>query len=117
MIVTLHLVAALLVAGGAGAVALVAAGGALRHRSVRFALDRAILAALASVSVGIALGLVILVTGGRPADPLHLLYAGLALAILPVARFWDRLAGHRLAAVGVGGLVLLGLVLRLFQTG
>jgi len=117
MVATIHLATALLVAVSALVVVAVAVIGRVRGRDVRFALDRAILTGLAFVAIGIVLGLVILVTGGRPADPLHLLYAIVALAILPIARFWDRLAGHRLLAVGIGGLILVGLVVRLFQTG
>jgi hypothetical protein len=117
MVATIHLVTALLVAASAVAVVAVAVVGRVARRDVRFALDRAILAGLLLTAIGIALGLVILATGGRPADPLHLLYAVVALAILPVARFWDRLAGHRLLSVGIGGLILAGLVVRLFQTG
>jgi hypothetical protein len=117
MIVTAHLVTALLVAASAAVVLAVAVVGRVTGRDVRFALDRAILAGLVLTAAGIVLGLVILITGGRPTDPLHLLYAAVALAVVPIARFWDRLAGHRLVAVGVGALILAGLVVRLFQTG
>jgi hypothetical protein len=117
MIATIHLVAALMVGASAIAVVAVVITGRMAGRDVRFALDRAILAALGFVAIGIVVGLVILATGGRPTDPLHLLYAAVALLILPIARFSDRLAGHRLLAVGVGGVILAGLVVRLFQTG
>jgi hypothetical protein len=60
---------------------------------------------------------VVLLTGGHPNDPLHLLYAVVALLVLPLARFWGRLEHHRALVLGVGGLVLAALVLRLFQTG
>jgi hypothetical protein len=117
MIVTLHLIAALLVALCGGVVALAVVTGAVLHVETRFAIDRTILAALALVALGTVLGLVILATGGRPADRLHLLYALVALIVLPLARFWRVLAGRRSLAVGIGGLVLAALVLRLFQTG
>jgi hypothetical protein len=117
MIATLHLLVAILVAICGGLLTAIVVAGSALGWDVRFPRDRAILAALALTTLGIALGLVILATGGRPADPLHLLYAGVALVLLPVVRFWDRLAGHRALAVGLGGLVLAGLVLRLFQTG
>jgi hypothetical protein len=117
MIATLHLLVAILVAICGGLLTAIVVAGSVLGWDVRFPRDRAILAALALTTLGIALGLVILATGGRPADPLHLLYAGVALVLLPVVRFWDRLAGHRALAVGLGGLVLAGLVLRLFQTG
>ena len=67
--------------------------------------------------MGIASGLVVLLTGGHPADPLHFLYAVAALLVLPVVRFWGRLERHRAAVLGVGGGLLAALVLRLFQTG
>jgi hypothetical protein len=117
MIATLHVLVALLVAVSGALVTLTVVAGAALHREARFAIDRAILAGQALVVVGIVLGLVILVTGGRPADPLHLLYAAVALIVLPFARFWHRLAGRRALAVGAGGIVLAALVLRLFQTG
>jgi hypothetical protein len=117
MVVTLHLIAALLVAVCGGVLTLTVVAGSALHVETRFAIDRTILAALALVTLGIVLGLVILATGGRPADPLHLLYAVVALIVLPLARFWQRLAGRRSLAVGIGGLVLAALVLRLFQTG
>lgn len=117
MLVTLHLVVAILAAACGAVVSGVVVAGALLHREVRFALDRAILAALALVATGVVLGLVILATGGRPGDPLHLLYAGVALIVLPVVRFWHSLARYRALATGIGGIVLAALVLRLFQTG
>lgn len=117
MIVTFHhLIAPLVAAAGLVLVLLVAVGGA-RHRPVRFASDRTILVALALVAVAIVSGLVILLTGGRPSDPLHLVYAVVALLILPLMRFWGRLERHRTIALGAGGVVLAALVLRLFQTG
>ncbi len=117
MIVTAHHVIALLVAAAGLVLVVVVAAGAGRARPVRFAADRTILAALALVVAGIATGLVVLLTGGGPRDPLHLLYAVVALLVLPVARFWGRLGAHRTLALGVGGVVLAALVLRLFQTG
>ncbi len=117
MLVGLHFVLGLLTAAGGVAVAIVVVIGAARRQPLRFALDRAILAALVVVVVGALSGLVILGTGGRPDDPLHLLYAGVALAVLPIARLWDRLTRWRASAVGIGGVLLALLVLRLFQTG
>ncbi len=96
---------------------LVVLAGAVRRREPRFARDRAILAAVALVAVGALVGLLQLATGDRPDDPLHLLYAAVALLILPLARFWGRLATRRGLAVGVGAVILALLLLRLFQTG
>src|SRR4051812_2618725 len=56
-------------------------------RSGRRAQDRLILGALAVVGVAILTGLVLLVTGHVPTDPLHVLYAVAALVALPIARF------------------------------
>jgi hypothetical protein len=117
MLADVHRLIAILVAMCAGLVVLVVAAGAATHRPVRFARDRVILGAIALVALGSVIGLVLLVQDGGPHDPLHLLYAALALLVLPVARFWDRLSGRRSLAVGLAGLVLALFVLRLFQTG
>jgi FtsH-binding integral membrane protein len=117
MLADAHRLIALLVALGGGLVVLVVAYGEATRRSLRFARDRAILGALALVVAGSAVGLVLLVTGNGPDDPLHLLYGALAILVLPVARFWDRVSGHRALAVGIAGVVLTLLVVRLFQTG
>jgi hypothetical protein len=111
-----QLIAPLVAAAGIGLLAVVVVAAA-RHRTARFATDRVILVALALVGLGIASGLLVLLAGSRPADPLHFLYAGVALAVLPVARFWGRLERYRAPALGIAGIVLAALVLRLFQTG
>lgn len=117
LIVTVHHLVALLAAAAGLVLVVVVAIGAARRQPVRFATDRTILVALALVGVGIVSGLVMLLTGGRPNDPLHLLYALVALLVLPVARFWGGLERHRTLVLGVGGMLLAALVLRLFQTG
>jgi hypothetical protein len=117
LLVELHLVLAGLVAASGALLALVVLAGAVTRRPVRFARDRVILGAVVLVVVGVASGLLILGTGGRPDDPLHLVYAAAALIVLPTARFWDRLERWRGAALGVGGVLLAALVLRLLQTG
>jgi hypothetical protein len=111
-----QLIAPLVAAAGIVLIAVVVVA-SMRHRPARFATDRVILAALALVALGIATGLLVLFTGSRPADPLHFLYAGVALILLPVARFWGRLERYRGPALGIAGIVLAALVLRLFQTG
>ncbi len=117
MIANAHHLLAPLVAASALVLLVVVFSGAARHRPVRFASDRVILLALALVGLGIVSGLVVFLTGGAPSDPLHFVYAIVALAVLPVARFWDRFARHRALALGIGAVVLAALMLRLFQTG
>ncbi|MHB8959071.1 MAG: hypothetical protein ACYDAN_05535 [Candidatus Limnocylindrales bacterium] len=117
MITNAHHLAAPLVAAAALVLLVIVVVGAARHRPVRFAADRAILLALALVGLGIVSGLIVLLTGGAPSDPLHFVYAVVALAVLPVVRFWDRLARRRALALAVGAVVLAALMLRLFQTG
>lgn len=97
-------------------------GGRVDHR---FAVDRLVLVSLAAIAVAVVLGLVVLAGGGRPADPLHLLYGVLACVALPAG--W-ALAGRAGAGSGVtrrgrdawltvAAAVLLGIELRLFLTG
>lgn len=88
-----------------------------RHR--RRAVDRAILAAIAVVAIASLVGLGLVFTQGQPRDPLHFLYATAALVILPLARFggagpWER---RRPLVLAVAGLILVGLLVRLAQTG
>lgn len=99
-------------------------GGALDHR---FAVDRLILGAGALLAVNGLVGILLLVGGSRPADPLHLLYGPVAL-ITPALGWW--LGGRpgdgglrpatrvrRDAWLVAAGVVLLGVSLRLFATG
>ena len=77
-------------------------------------------AALVSVLfVGSVAGLVVLATGARPTDGLHLLYAAIALAVVPLARsFSGRGGGRGTAALLLAAFVVLGAVLyRLVTTG
>jgi hypothetical protein len=63
-------------------------------------------------------GLGILVGGGSPRESLHLLYAVLAFAAVPVATSFARRSRPRREGiiVMVGAVVALVLVVRLFQT-
>jgi ABC-type Fe3+ transport system permease subunit len=82
-------------------------------------LDRALLAAVATAAVAMATGIVLLATGARPEDPLHLIY-GVVLLVLPlIARYLARPArtGRQSIAVGIAGLVALTVIVRLIQTG
>ena len=90
--------------------------GVLTERYPRVALDRLVLAALVVVPLASLTGLPAV---GRLSDPLHLLYAVVALVALPAARYASRTgAPRRRAAWMLGGaLVMSGVVLRLFLTG
>jgi hypothetical protein len=96
-------------------------GGRKDHR---LAADRAVLAVLGLVVVVEFLGLALLLTGSRPADPLHFLYGAAALIGLPAA-IWigtrtrpaDGSRVRRDAWTAGGAIVLLGIALRLLATG
>lgn len=74
---------------------------------------------VAALIVAAASGLVRLATGASPADGLHLLYAALAIGLIPLARsFMGRAGGRGPAALLLVAFVVLGaLVYRLFTTG
>lgn len=91
-----------------------------RGRPAGVAAARTRTAVLFSVGMAAAAGLALLVKGHRPAEWLHLLYAALAFALIPVS---DEAAGalqsdraRAMARLG-GGLVALVVVVRLFATG
>ena len=128
--VTLHVILAVVVTAASLVVVAAAVWSALAgrrsggRRDHRWAVDRAVLAVLGGVIAAGLIGGILLVTGSRPADPLHYLYGPAALIALPVA-IW---IGARVSSAGssrsrrdawtaAGGLVLLGIVLRLFATG
>lgn len=119
MIVQGHQAIAAVVAVLVIALAVVVVAGAATGRPMRVAVDRLILAALIGVAVAIALGAGLLLTGRSPRDGLHLVYAGLALTALPVARFaLPSLVSRRRAWLLLAGcLVEAGLLVRLLQTG
>jgi hypothetical protein len=117
-------IAVSLVVVGAGAWSVVSAkrsGGRTDHR---FAVDRAVLAVLLLLTAAALVGVALLVSGAQPSDPLHLLYGPAALICVPLA-IW---IGAHASAGGAsrlrrdvwtagGGIVLLGLGLRLVATG
>jgi len=79
-------------------------------------LNRLMILVLVVTSAG---GLGILLAGGGPHEPLHFLYAILAIGSLPVADSLARKASPRRRAVItlIAAIVLLVLLARLFQTG
>jgi hypothetical protein len=113
---------ALLAVGGWSAIVVRRSNGAIGHR---FAVDRMVLVVIGLLAANGLLGLLVIVTGGRPADALHLLYGPGALASLPVGAWLGRrgeaVAGSatmRREAWLIGAtIVLLGIELRLFMTG
>jgi hypothetical protein len=116
----LHAALAILAAIAGGATLLLVAAAAVRGRTiVQPWTDRAILAALALVLANVLVGAGIAVGGRRPADPLHYLYAILAIIALPIARFGggESWAHRRALVIALGAIVLVGLVVRLVQTG
>lgn len=83
------------------------------------AFDRFQAAVVATLIVGAASGLVRLAAGAQPADSLHLLYAAIAVGLIPLARsFMGRSGGRGPAALLLVAFIVLGaLVYRLFTTG
>lgn len=119
MIVALH---ALLAYGAgllAGVTALEAAYRAWRERPRSRLAERLEVVAVLAVGVTAAGGLGLFVGGDRPADVLHLLYAGLALGALPVGSSLTVRGSLRAQAIGMAAvsLLALALIVRLFQTG
>ncbi len=74
---------------------------------------------MALIIVGAASGGLLLVSGARPADGLHLLYALIAIGLIPLARsFLGRSTGRGAVMLVLVAFVVLGAVLyRLFATG
>ena len=108
-------VAILFIAAGIGWSVLLAFAG----RAGGAAFERFQAAVVSLLIVGGASGAILLATGARPADGLHLLYAAIALAVVPLARsFTGRLSGRGTAALLLAAFVVLGAVLyRLLTTG
>jgi hypothetical protein len=86
-------------------------GAALSQR-----LETILLILLVITSAG---GVGLVVGGSGPHEPLHYLYAALALAGLPIANSLSRNAGPRRQAIVtfVAALIVVVVILRLFQTG
>ena len=83
------------------------------------AFDRFQAALVSVLFVGSVSGAVLLASGHTPADGLHLLYAAVALAMVPLARsFTGRSGGLGTAALLLAAFVILGALLyRLIATG
>ena len=101
------------VAGIAWSLALAVSGRAGGPGFERFQAAVVTVLLLGSVS-----GLVMLASGARPAEGLHLLYSILAVALIPLARsFLGRASGRGASALLLAAFVVLGAVVyRLFTT-
>lgn len=76
-------------------------------------------AVVSLIILGAAIGLIMLASGSRPADGLHLLYAVIAIAVIPLARsFLGGTGGRRAGALMLAAFVALGAIgYRLLTTG
>lgn len=73
---------------------------------------------VAVLIVGAASGLMMLAAGSRPADGLHLFYAAIAIALVPLARSFSRANVRSSALLLLVAFVLIGAVTyRLFTIG
>ena len=91
---------------------------ATRPRSESRLLERYQLLVVGLFLAAGAAGALLLVTGARPADDLHLLYAAVAIGLIPLARSYVTEAGRRRTiAILLAFLALGGVLFRLFSTG
>lgn len=68
--------------------------------------------------VASVLGMGVLISGGQPNEGLHLVYAAIAMAALPLARSFVPATDRRAGIAALAAFVVLGFVLyRLFATG
>jgi len=76
-------------------------------------------AVVSVIIVGAASGVLLLLTGARPAEGLHLLYAAVAVIVIPLAHsFLAQTSDRRTALVLLVAFAVLGAVTyRLFTTG
>ena len=97
------------------------------RRDHRFAADRLVIVTTAAVAVAGLIGIGVATGGGRPAEPLHLLY-GPAAFVTPIVGWWlGGRGGPRQEPAGarqrrdrwliLASLLLIGLELRLAMTG
>jgi hypothetical protein len=105
----------------AGAVAVVAAAlpaAAGRTASYRL-LDLAILGLVGSTAAAALAGLLLMLLGHRPSEALHFLYAAVALAAMPIARYAmrDGRVTQMARFVALAGVMALVSIVRLFMTG
>jgi hypothetical protein len=116
----LHVVLAIVTALAIAAATAEGAVRALRPRPAGAAARRTRDGAIVAAGTSAASGLALLTTGHRPTEWLHLVYAVLALGLIPIAdnaaAAMSSLRGSALARLA-GGLVSLVVIARLFRTG
>jgi heme A synthase len=115
-----HLVAgwaALLAGVVLGAVALYV--GVIRHRDATPHFRRGVYAVFGLVLAQGALGALLYALGGRPYEPVHLIYGVGAILALPFFMYVERTAQKRPAMSSYiwGGFLLAGIALRAIMTG
>lgn len=91
----------------------------IRRRSGGPAFERFQAAIVSLLVIGAASGAILLVSGTGPTDALHLLYALIAIGLIPLARsFLGQVSDRGAAAVLLAAFVAIGAILyRLFTTG
>jgi hypothetical protein len=91
---------------------------AVRARSGGRVFDRLQVVVVGLVLLAAAVGAALFASGARPADSLHLLYGGVAVVLIPLARSFRAGAVRRDSVLMLVAVVALGGVLfRLFSTG
>ena len=81
-------------------------------------LDRYQVLVVAVLVVAGVAGVGLLITGGHPGENLHLVYAAIAIGVIPLARSFAPAADRRAGIAALAAFVVLGFVLyRLFATG
>jgi len=114
-----HLATMLAATAGLAGVLGVAAWAFIQRRDPQPWLDRGLLLSTAGGIVAILSGGLLLATGARPADPLHLLYAVAVLVVPLGARYLVRPGRVRRDAgvLALAAIVGLAVIVRLVQTG
>lgn len=91
---------------------------AIRFQSGGYFFDRLQAIVVALVLLAAATGATLFALGQRPSDGLHVLYGGVALILIPLARSYRSGASRRDSILMLVAVVVLGGVLfRLFSTG
>ena len=119
MVETLHRVIAYLSVGAVALGVVWALVLAVQRRSGGRAFEAFQAAIVSALVVGAVSGVILLAAGGGPAEPLHLVYATIAVAAIPAARSFAGRGGPRAQQIAVAAaFTVLGfMVYRLFATG